>query len=89
MKDTLSEKDSGVIEDILADKLDVRREQLTPEARLMEDLGADSLTIVEMTMALEDQFNLAIPDERWEAVTTVGDLLEALAELLAEQAPRT
>jgi acyl carrier protein len=85
MNDILSEKDARAVEEILARELDVRRDQLTHDARLMDHLGADSLTLVEITMAIEEQFNLSIPDERWERVRTVGDLFEALAELLQEQ----
>src|SRR5439155_2826814 len=85
MNDILVEKDARVVEEILTRELDVRREQLTHDVCLVDDLGADSLTLVEITMALEDQFNISIPDERWEKVRTVGDLLEALAELLQEQ----
>jgi acyl carrier protein len=85
MNDILSETNTRVVEDILTRELAVERGQLTHDARLMEDLNADSLTLVEITMALEDQFNLSIPDERWEKVRTVGDLFEALAELLQEQ----
>jgi acyl carrier protein len=65
-------------------ELNVRPEQLTPEARFDEDLAADSLALVEIGMALEEQLNLSIPDERWDAVKTVGDLFETLAELLQE-----
>ena len=85
MNDILCEKDAGVVEEILTEELGVQSEQLTFGARLMDDLGADSLTLVEITMALEDRFSLAIPDERLETVRTVGDLHEALAELLQEQ----
>jgi acyl carrier protein len=87
MNDILSENDTRIVEDILTREL-AGRDQLTRDARLMEDLGADSLTLVEITMAIEDQFNLSIPDERWERVRTVGELLEALAELLQEQRPK-
>ena len=85
MNDILSEKDSKAVEEILTDQLGVNPEQLMPEARLLDDLGADSLTLVELTMALEDRFNLSIPDERWERVRTIGDLYEVIAELLQEQ----
>jgi acyl carrier protein len=85
MNDILSENHTQVVEGILRRELEVRREQLTHDARLVDDLGADSLTLVEITMAIEDQFNLSIPDERWEKVRTVGDLFETLAELLQEQ----
>ncbi len=85
MNDILSEKDARIVEEILVRELDVRRAQLAHDARLVDDLGADSLTLVEITMAIEEEFNLSIPDERWERVRTVGDLFEALAELLQEQ----
>jgi len=78
----LSEKDTKAILDILIEQLGVPEEQITLDARLMDDLSADSLTVVEITLALEERFNLSIPDEQWEKVSTVGDLFELLAELL-------
>jgi acyl carrier protein len=84
MNDFLSEKDTKVVLDILVEQLGVQEVQLTPDARLQEDLGADSLTIMEITMAVEERFNLAIPDEEWEKVSTVGELYETLAELLGK-----
>ena len=78
----LSEKDTKAILDILIEQLGVPEEQITLDARLMDDLNADSLTVVEITLALEERFNLSIPDEQWEKVSTVRDLFELLAELL-------
>ena len=80
MNNILSEKDTKAVLDILVEQLGVQEAQLTPEARLEEDLGADSLTKVEITMALEERFELSIPDEEWERVTTVGELFEVLGE---------
>src|SRR3954447_8736496 len=85
MNNLLSEKDGEVVTEILTRELGVSESQLTHDAKLREDLGADSLTLVEMNMALEDRFNLTIPDERSEAVQTVGDVFELLAELLPPQ----
>lgn len=82
MKSYLSESDSKAVMDILVEQLGVPMEQLTPEANLVQDLGADSLTVAEITLALEERFNLAIPDEAWERVSTVGDVFEVLADLL-------
>jgi len=82
MKDILSERDTKAVLDILVEQLGVHEAQLTSEARLEEDLGADSLTKVEIIMALEDRFELSIPDEESEKVSTVGDLFEVLGELL-------
>jgi acyl carrier protein len=82
MKSVLCEQDAQAIEEILARELDVNPEQLTQNARIVEDLGADSLTVMEIIMAIEDRFDLSIPDDRLEKVKSVGDLYEALAEAL-------
>ena len=84
MNNILSEEDTKAVLDILVEQLGVEQAQLTPDARLEEDLGADSLTLVEITLALEECLNLAIPDQEWEKVTTVGNLFEALADLLGK-----
>ncbi len=89
MNNLLSETDTKAVLDILVEQLGVERSQLTPRARLQEDLGADSLTIAEITLALEEHFNLCIPDEEWEQVSTVSGLFEALAELLGSSERRT
>ena len=78
----LSEKDTKAVLGILVEQLGVPEEQISPDASLMDDLGADSLTVVEITLALEERFNLSIPDEQWERVSTLRDLFELLAELL-------
>ena len=85
MNDILSEKHIRLVQDILIRELDVEREALSNDSLLVDDLRADSLTLVEITMAIEDQFDLSIPDERWEKVRTVGDLFETVAELLQGQ----
>ena len=89
MNNLLSEKDTKAVLDILVEQLGVQEAELTPDARLQEDLGADSLTIMEITLGIEDRFNLSIPDEEWERVSTVGDIFEALEQLLgkAERPP--
>lgn len=83
MKDLLSEVHIRMVQDILVREFGVERRQLTPEARLREDLGPDSLTLVETAMALEEAFHINIPDERWEQVQTIGDLYATVAELMA------
>ena len=82
MNNMLSDADNAAVRRILAEQLGVEEEQLTPEAKLQDDLGSDSLTLVEITMALEEHFGISIPDEEWEKVSTVGDLFEALGCLL-------
>ena len=82
MNDILSEKDTKTVLDILVDVLEMDPSQMTNDARLTEDLGADSLDRVEIIMGLDEQFHLSIPDERLEKVQTVGDIFELLAEML-------
>ncbi len=66
MNNILSEKDTVAIQDIIIRQLDVQRDQLMPEARILADLGADSLDVVEISMALEELFDVTIPDEQWD-----------------------
>ena len=61
---------------IVADKLSISEEQVTETASFTEDLGADSLDTVELVMALEDEFQLDIPGEEAEKLTTVGKALD-------------
>jgi acyl carrier protein len=64
--------------EIVAKELEVGIDQLTPEAKFIEDLGADSLDTVELVMALEEEFGLDIPDEDADKMKTVGDALDYL-----------
>jgi acyl carrier protein len=63
------------VKDIIEKELGVEREKLTNEASFIEDLGADSLDIVELVMEFEKEFNIDIPDEEAEKLRTVGDAL--------------
>lgn len=71
------------VKQIIVEKLQVNEDQIVPEASLMEDLGADSLDIVELVMAFEEEFNQEIPDEDTEKIRTVGEILEYLKERTA------
>lgn len=71
----MSEIQSKVIE-IIIDKLGVDKEDVTPDANFINDLGADSLDTVELIMELERDFDISIPDDDAEAITTVGDAIE-------------
>lgn len=66
------------VKDIIAKELEVDIKSLTPEKKFIEDLGADSLDIVELVMALEEEFDLEIPDEDADKLKTVGDAMEYL-----------
>ncbi len=61
---------------ILAEQLEIDVETITPETRITEDLNADSLDVVEMLMAVEDEFEVHIPDEEIENMKTVGDVVD-------------
>ena len=64
------------VKKIVVEQLGVSEDQVTPEAKFIEDLGADSLDQVELVMALEDDFGSDIPDEDAEKLTTVGDAIK-------------
>ena len=63
------------VKKIVVEQLGVSEDQVTPEAKFIEDLGADSLDQVELVMALEEEFGSDIPDEDAEKLTTVGDAI--------------
>jgi acyl carrier protein len=71
---------SEKVKDIIEKELGVEREKLTSEASFIEDLGADSLDIVELVMEFEKEFNIDIPDEDAERLRTVGDAMQYLNE---------
>lgn len=64
------------VKGVVAEKLNVGEDQVTSDAKFVEDLGADSLDQVELIMALEDDFELKIPEEEAEQLTTVGSAVE-------------
>ena len=66
------------VKEIIAKELEVEVKQLVPEAKFIEDLGADSLDIVELVMALAEEFGLEIPDEEADKLKTVGDAMNYL-----------
>lgn len=59
---------------ILAEQLGVEPGEITPEASILDDLGADSLDVVEMVMSLEDAFDIEVPDEEVDGLRTIGDV---------------
>ncbi len=68
------------VKEIIVDKLGVEDSQITPEASFTNDLGADSLDIVELVMGFESAFQISIPDEDAEKIGTVGDAINYLKE---------
>jgi acyl carrier protein len=65
---------------IIVEQLGVEENDVIPAAKFIEDLGADSLDTVELVMAFEEEFDIAIPDEDAEKITTVGDAIQYIKE---------
>jgi len=68
------------VKDIIVEQLGVKPDQVTPEAKFIEDLRADSLDTVELIMALEEEFGIEVPDEQAEKLLTVGDVGKYIEE---------
>ena len=71
------------IKKILADQLDVDAEEMTADTKIADDLGADSLDVVELLMSIEDEFEVEIPDEEIENLKTIGDVVEYIQNNMA------
>lgn len=71
---TLEEK----VIDLIVEQLDVTREECVPEASFIDDLGADSLDLVELIMEMEETFNIQVADEELEKIRTVQDVIDFL-----------
>ncbi|MDR2017715.1 MAG: acyl carrier protein [Syntrophobacterales bacterium] len=78
---TVSEK----VKKMIVDQLGVNESEVIPEAKFIDDLGADSLDIVELIMALEDEYGIEIPDEDAEKIETVGDAIRYIEEHMTEK----
>lgn len=73
---TIEEK----VKEIIVEQLSVNAEQVTTEAKFIEDLGADSLDVVELVMAFEEQFGVEVPDEDAEKLMSVGDVIKYIED---------
>ena len=72
----MSENIQERVKNIIVEQLGVEADQVKPEAQFVNDLGADSLDTVELIMALEEEFDIEIPDEKAEKIKTVGEAIE-------------
>ena len=72
------------VKKILCDQLDLEEEQVNEDSEVIDDLGADSLDIVDLVMTLEEEFDTEIPDEDIENLKTVGDIDKYIEERVAE-----
>jgi acyl carrier protein len=70
------------IVEIIANQLGIDQTDITPDANVVDDLGADSLDVVELIMALEDEFDLEIPDEQAEKITNVQNIFDYMGTVL-------
>jgi acyl carrier protein len=68
------------VKEIICEQLGVEEDEVTPKAKFIEDLGADSLDTVELVMAFEEEFDLEIPDEDAEKIVTVGDAIQYIKD---------
>lgn len=69
------------IQEMLAEALNIPVEKVTPDAKIVDDLGADSLDVVELLSQLEDEFGIIIPDDEVEQLVTVADVVAELEKL--------
>lgn len=72
------------IKDIIVEQLDVEEDAVTMEASITDDLGADSLDVVDLVMSIEESFDIEIPDEEVENIKTVGDIVKYIENKVEE-----
>lgn len=72
------------LRNIIADQLGIETDRIVPEARLVDDLGADSLDLVELVMAIEEEFDIEVDDDKAEKLTTVQEVSAYVEKLCAE-----
>ncbi len=68
------------IKELLAEQLDASADNMSMDTDIANDLGADSLDVVELLMAIEDEFDIEIPDDKIEVIKTIGDLVKYIEE---------
>ena len=76
----MSEEILSKITEIIAEQLDVKESEVTPEKSFTDDLGADSLAIVELVLALEEEFGIKIPDDKVDEIRTVANAVDYIKQ---------
>ena len=76
MGETAGEVLSEKLRGLMAEQLGVEPGEIKPDSNILEDLGADSLDVVEVVMALEEEFNIEVPDKDVESIRTIGDIVQ-------------
>ena len=70
------------VQEMLSDALNISTDKITPDAKIVDDLGADSLDVVELLSRLEDEYGVVIPEEDVENLKTVGDVVKELEKIM-------
>ncbi len=68
------------VKELVAEQLGISKDTITAESNIVEDLGADSLDVIEMLMTLEDEYGITIPDEKIGQIKTIGQIVELIEE---------
>ena len=68
------------LQEIIADQLELDVETVTPDSNILDDLGADSLDVVDLIMSVEDEFSIEVPDEALENIRTVADMVKYIED---------
>jgi len=68
------------LSDIISEQLDIEKDKITMDLFISDDLGADSLDLVDILMSIEDEFDLEVPDEDVEKIKTVGDMVKYIED---------
>lgn len=68
------------VKDLVAEQLGISKNEITADSNIIEDLGADSLDVIEMLMTLEDEFGISIPDDKINQIKTVGQIVELIEQ---------
>lgn len=69
------------VKELVADQLGISQDTIKPESNIVEDLGADSLDVIEMLMTLEEEYGITIPDEQISQVKTIGQICDLIEKL--------
>lgn len=83
MQTTLPAELGSRIRSIVSDQLGVSRDEIRSDSKIADDLGADSLDVVELVMQLEDEFDIEVPDEAAESIRTIADVEKYVADHVA------
>ena len=76
------------VKNLISEQLDVKADDITEASNIQDDLGADSLDFVDLVMALEDEFDVEIPEDQVENIKTVGDIVKFIEDTMALRTPK-